>query len=75
MHENRVFFTRGSNFASNFPSRQACQNAFNHVFEKQINVFFELLKFYVFLNKNNGIITNDIEGNVRFYRIVRVIAH
>ena len=25
--------------------------------------------------KNNGIIRNDIEGNVIFYRVVRVIPH
>ena len=27
------------------------------------------------LTKNNGIIRNDIEGNVLFYRVVRVIPH
>ena len=37
--------------------------------------FFELLKFYVIFTKNNGIITNDIEGNFLFYRVVRVIPH
>ena len=36
--------------------------------------FFELLKFDgVFFTKNNGIIRNDIEENVLFYRLVRVI--
>ena len=25
--------------------------------------------------KNNGIIRNDIEGNVLFYRVVRVMPH
>ena len=37
--------------------------------------FVELIKFYAFLPKNNGIIRNDIEGNVLFYRVVRVIPH
>ena len=37
--------------------------------------FVELIKFYVFLPKNSGIIRNDIEGNVLFYRVVRVIPH
>ena len=51
MHENRVFFTRGSSFASTFPSRQAFQNDVYHDFEKQIYIFVELLKFYIFVLK------------------------
>ena len=76
MLENRVFFKNGgSNFACGFKNRQVCQKAVNHVLKSKFIFFFELLKFYVFLLKNNGIIRNDIEENVLFYRIVRVIPH
>ena len=37
--------------------------------------FVDLIKVYTFLPKNNGIIRNYIEGNVLFYRVVRVIPH
>ena len=73
MHENRVFFTRDSNFASEFPSRPACQNAVNLVFEKQIYICFRIDQVLRIFTKTNGIIRNDIEGNVLFYRVVRVI--
>ena len=76
MHEYRLFFTwGGGNFASGFPSRQACQNAVNHVFEYQINMFRRIDHVLRIFTKNNGIIRNDIEGNVLFYRVVRVIPH
>ena len=51
MHENRVFSHAGSNFASDFPSRQACQNAVNHVLNSKFICFVELIKFYAFLPK------------------------
>ena len=37
--------------------------------------FVELIKFYALFTKNNDIIRNDIEGNVQFYRVVRVFPH
>ena len=40
--KTEYFSHGGSNFASNFQSRQACQNAVNHVFEKQIYIFFRI---------------------------------
>ena len=49
--KTEYFSNGGSNFASNFPSRRACQNAVIHVFEKQIYIFLRILKFYVFLLK------------------------
>ena len=64
-----------SNFASDFPSRQACQNAVNIVFEKQIYIFLRITQVLRFCTKNNGIIRNDIEENVPFYRVERVIPH
>ena len=67
MHENMVFFTRGSNFASD---SQACQNAVYHVFEKQMIFFLELIKFYVFVLK-----ITVLKENVLFYKVVRVIPH
>ena len=36
------FSDGGSNFASIFPSRQACQNAVNHNFVKQIHIFLRI---------------------------------
>ena len=65
----------GSNFAINFQSRQACQSAVNHVFEKQIYNFLRDTQVLRIFTKNNCIIRNDIEGNVLFYRNVRVIPH
>ena len=44
------FFSHGgSNFASDFPSRQACQNAVNHVCVKQIYIFLRITKVLRFL--------------------------
>ena len=41
--KTEYFSHGGSNFASNyFPSRQACQNAVSHVFEKQIYIFLRI---------------------------------
>ena len=73
--KTEYFSHGGSNFASDFLSRQACQNAVNHVIEKQIYIFLrtgQVLRFYI---KNNDIIRNDIEENVLFYRVVRVVPH
>ena len=75
MHENRVFFTRGSNFASNFPSRQACQSAVNDDFEQKIYIFLRIDQVLRILTQNNFIIRNDIEVNVLLYRVVRVIPY
>ena len=70
------YFSHGSsNFASEFSSRQACQNAVNYVFVKQIYIFLRTDQVLRFYTKNNGIIRNDIEENVLFYRVVRVIPH
>ena len=76
MHENRVLFhTWGSNYASGFSSRQACQNAVNHVCESQMYSFLRIDQVLRIFTKNNGIIKNYIEGNALFYRNVRVIPH
>ena len=67
MYENKVFLHRGCNFASNFLSRQACQNNVNHVFEKQSIFFFlKIDQVLRFCTKNNGIIRKYIEENVLF---------
>ena len=73
--KTEYFSHGGSNFASDIPSRQECQNAVNHVLDSKLIFFFELIIFFRFFTKNNGIIRNDIEGNVLFYRVVRVIPH
>ena len=49
--KTEYFSHGGCNFASDFLSRQACQNAVNHVFEKQIYIFLEVVRFYVFILK------------------------
>ena len=69
-----LFFPhRGGNFISKFLSRQAYQDAANHVFEKQKNNCFRNYEVLRVLIKYNGIIRNDIEENIEFYRVVRVI--
>ena len=73
--KTEYFSHGGSNFASDFPSRQACQNAVNHVFEQQIYMFLRIDQVLRIFTKTNGMIRNDIEGNVLFYRVVRVIPH
>ena len=64
---------RGNNFRSKFLSRQAYQDAANHVFEEQKDNCFRNYKVLRVLIKFNGIIRNDIEENIKFYRVVRVI--
>ena len=73
--KTEYFSHGGSNFASHFSRRQVCQNAVNHIFEKQIYIFLRTDQVLRFYTKNKGIIRNDIEGNVLFYRVVRVIPH
>ena len=63
-----------SNFASDFPSRQSCQNVVNHVFEKQIYSLLRIDQDLHFCFNNNGVLRNDIEENVLFYRLVRVMS-
>ena len=70
----RCFFShRGGNFRSKFLSRQAYQDAANHVFEKQKENCFRNYEVLRVLIKYNGIIRDDIEGNIKLYRVVRVI--
>ena len=63
----------GGNFRSEFLSRQAYQDAANHVFEKQKDNCFRNYEVWRGLIKYNGIIRNDNEENIKFYRVVRVI--
>ena len=70
-----LFFPhRGDNFRSKFLSRQAYQDAANHVFEKRIDNCFRNYEVLWVLIKYNGIISNDIEENFQFYRVIRVTA-
>ena len=62
--KTEYFSHAGSIFASDFSSRQACQNAVNHVFELQIYMFLRIDQVLRIFTKINGIIRNDIEGNV-----------
>ena len=69
-----LFFPhRGGNFRSKFLSRQAYQDAANHVFEKRKDNCFKNYEVLRVLVKYNGIIRNDIEENIKFYGVVRVI--
>ena len=69
-----LFFPhRGGNFRSKFLSLQAYQDAANHVFEKQKDNCFRNYELLRVLIKYNGIIRNDIEENIKLYRVVRVI--
>ena len=70
-----LFFPhRGCNFRSKFLSRHAYQDAANHVFEKRKDNCFRNYEVLRVLIRNNGIISNDIEENIQFYRVVRVIS-
>ena len=74
--KTEYFSHGGSNFASDFTEPSSIyQNAVNQVFEKQIHIFPRIDQVLRIFTKNNGIIRNDIEGNVLFYRVVRVIPH
>ena len=69
-----LFFPpRGGNFRRKLLSGQAYQDAANHVFEKQKDYCFRNYEVLRVLIKYNGIIRNDIEENIKFYRVVRVI--
>ena len=69
-----LFFPhRGGNFRSKFLSHQAYQDAANHVFENRKDNCFRNYEVLRILIKYIGIIRNDIEGNIKFYRVVRVI--
>ena len=68
-----IFQHRGGNFRSEFLSRQAYQDAANHVFEKRKDNCFRNYEILRLLIKYNGVIRNDIEENIKFYRVVRVI--
>ena len=73
MHLNAVFPHRGGSLRSKFLSRQAYQNGANHVFEKRKDNRFRNYEVLRVLIKYNGVIRNNIEENIKFYRIVRVI--
>ena len=69
-----LFFQhRGGNFRSKFLRCQAYQDAANHVFEKRKDNCYRKYEILRVLIKYNCIIRNDIEENIKFYRVVRVI--
>ena len=67
------FHAGGGKLRSKFLSRQAYQDAANHVFEKQKDNCFRNYEVLRVLIKYNGITMNNIEENIKFYRLVRVI--
>ena len=67
------FLHRGGNLRSKFLSRQAYQDAANHVFEKRKDNCFRNYEVLRVLMKYNGITRNNIEENITFYSVVRVI--
>ena len=69
-----LFFPqRGGNLRSKFLSQRAYQDAANHVFKKRKDNCFRNNEVLRVLIKYNGIIRNNIEENIKFYRVVRVI--
>ena len=67
------FSTHAGNFSRKFLSRYAYQDAANHIFEKRKDYclrYYEVLRVLI---NYNGIIRNDIEANIQFYRVGRVI--
>ena len=69
----RYFLTQGGNLRSIFLSRQTYQGAAIHHFEKQKDYRFRNYELLRVLINNKGIIGNDIETNIRFYKVIRVI--
>ena len=63
----------GGNLRSKFLSRQAYQDAANHVSEKRKDNCFRNYEVLRVLIKYNGITRNIIEECIKFYRVVRVI--
>ena len=49
--KTEYFSDWGSNFESDFPTRQPYHNAVNHVLEKQIYIFLRIYHVYVFVLK------------------------
>ena len=69
-----LFFShRGGILRSKYLSRQAYQDAANHVFKKRKDNCFRNYEVLRVLIKYNGITRNNIEENIKFYRVVRVI--
>ena len=66
----RCFSKQIGNFRSKFLSRQAYQDATYHVFEKQKDYCFRNYEVLRVLINYIGIIRNDIETNIQFYRVV-----
>ena len=73
MHLKAVFPHGGGNLRSKFLSNQAYQNAANHVFEMRKDNCFRNYEVLWVMIKYNGIVRNNIEENIKFYRVVRVI--
>ena len=69
-----LFSTQGWQLKKQVLSRQAYQDAANHVFEKRKDNCFRNYEVLRVLIKYNGITRNNIEENNEFYRVVRVIA-
>ena len=69
----RCFSTQGGNLRCKFLSRQAYQDAANYVFEKRKNYCFRNYELLRVLINYKGIIRNDIEAIIQFYRVVRNI--
>ena len=69
----RCFPHRGGNLRSKFLSRQAYQDAANHVFEKGKDNCFRNYEVLRVLIKYNGITRKNTEENIKFYRLVTVI--
>ena len=70
---NAVFLHRDGILRSKSLSNQAYQDAANHVFEKRKDNCFRNYEVLRVLIKYNGIIRSNIEENIKFYRVVRVI--
>ena len=76
MHENRFFSHGVANLQAIFRAVKHVRMLLIMFVESKFIYFFELLKFYgFFFLKITVLLENDIEGNVLFYRVVRVISH
>ena len=65
--KTEYFSHGGSNFASNFPSRQACQNAIIHVFEEQIYIFLRIDQVLRFFLPNITVLLETISRKMFYF--------
>ena len=73
MHKNAVFSTQGWQLNKQISEPSGISGCGKSCFKRRINNCFRNYEVLRVLIKYNGNISNDIEENIQFYRVVRVI--